>query len=167
MVRIRHMTALLLVGALVTPAAQAPPSETVACPGAPNRVAVLVQDADGTPLPDARVRLRNIVSGAELPSQVASRFGEAVFIAVAPGTYIAELVDDGGDLIAVGHPFTIAECEPIVTMVQLPTRCGCAVGAWLPGGPWSAALLAVLAAAVSLGVATGENPADREASPEQ
>lgn len=99
-------------------------------------------NADDTPIPDARVRLRNVDSGQIVAAVVADQLGQFTFTNMEGGTYLVELVSDGGRVLAVGHVFTIAPGETVATFVRLGTKVP-----WYSGFFTNAAAAAAVAAA--------------------
>jgi hypothetical protein len=94
--------------------------------------------ADGTPIPYARVRLRGTMTGRVAAHAVANESGQFSFHNVEAGSYLIELVSESGKVIAVGHAFTIGPGETVATFVRLGTR-----------APWFAGFFANAAAAVA------------------
>ena len=115
---------------------------------APSRV---VWNSDNSPVPNAKVRLRNTQSGRIESNSTTSEDGRFAFSAEG-GSYVVELVGDNGKVIAVGQSFHAEAGETVATFVRLSPR-----------RPWFAdifsnASTAVIAAASSLGVtALGPN----------
>jgi Carboxypeptidase regulatory-like domain len=110
--------------------------------------------ADNTPIPNAIIRLRNVVSGKSEATTVASAAGRFAFTGIAPGTYLAELVSQSGQVLAVGHTFTVGPGETVATFVRLGGK-----------GPWFTTLFGNAALAIVSGVATvGLSVADTAAS---
>lgn len=99
-------------------------------------------NADNAPLKGARVRLRNVLSGQIEASAVANDAGQFAFDNVEGGTYIVELVNEGGKVLAVGHPFTISAGETVATFVRLSTK-----APWIEGFFTNAAAAAISTAA--------------------
>lgn len=103
-------------------------------------------NADNTPLKGARLRLRNVLSGQIEAAAVANDAGQFAFDGVEGGTYVVELVNEGGKILAIGHPFTISAGETVATFVRLSTR-----APWVQGF-FSNAAAAVIATAASEGI---------------
>jgi hypothetical protein len=101
-------------------------------------------DADNSPLPGARVRLRNIVTGDIAGSAVADQMGQFVFADVATGSYVVELVSDSGKILTIGQPLALRSGETIATFVRLGRR-----SPWFEGFFGSAALAVASAAAAT------------------
>ena len=78
--------------------------------------------ADNQPIPAAKLRLRNLASGKVEAATQANDAGEFTFTNVEGGTYLVELVNDSGHVLAVGHRFSIAPGETAGTFVRLGTR---------------------------------------------
>jgi len=78
--------------------------------------------SDNTPVKDAHLRLRNVVTGkieALTDGDDAGQFG---FENIEPGSYVVELVTETGKLRAIGHMFTIGPGETVATFVRLETK---------------------------------------------
>jgi hypothetical protein len=99
-------------------------------------------NADNTPIPEARLRLRNVNSGKIVAATVADTGGRFTFAPVEPGTYLVELVSESGRMLAVGQVFTIARGETAATFVRLGAKVP-----WFSGFFSNAAAAAALAAA--------------------
>jgi hypothetical protein len=97
------------------------------------------------PVPDATVRLRNLLSGRIEASTVTNASGEFVFGDVEGGTYVVELLGKSGRVVALGAPFTVAPGEMVATFVRLG-----------PSAPWLTGVLSnAAAAAVSTAAGIG------------
>jgi hypothetical protein len=79
-------------------------------------------NADNTPLPGARLRLRNVLIGKVEATTVANDLGQFSFTEVEPGAYLVELVSDTGRLLTVGHTFTVGPEETVATFIRLGTK---------------------------------------------
>ena len=99
--------------------------------------------ADNTPIPNAIIRLRNVVSGKIEATTVANDVGRFAFQGVAPGTYLVELVSKSSQVLAVGQTFTVGPGETVATFVRLGSK-----------GRWFHTLFGNTALAVAAGVAT-------------
>ena len=108
--------------------------------------------ADGTPLPDARLRLRNVQTGEIVATTVGDGEGRFAFDAVPQGPYVVELVDEDGRVLALGPLFSVTPAQQAVTYVRLAAR-----APWFAGF-FSNAAAAAIATAATLGVtAVGSN----------
>ena len=94
--------------------------------------------ADNSPIPYARLRLRNVVTGRIHAHTIANELGQFAFQAVETGSYIVELVTENGKVLTVGQTFSVAPGETVATFVRLGTRV-----------PWFNGFFANAAAAVS------------------
>jgi hypothetical protein len=101
---------------------------------------------DNSPLPAAKVRLRNLQTGRVDGSAVTSEIGQFTFAGLVSGAYVIELVSESGSVVAVGQGFRIETGETVATFVRLPAR-----QSWFAGA-FSNAATAVIAAASSAGV---------------
>ena len=75
--------------------------------------------AGNDPLPDVEVQLRNLLSGTVEARSRTSDAGEFLFSDIEGGTYVVELVNESGKVVALGAPFTVAPGETIATFVRL------------------------------------------------
>jgi hypothetical protein len=100
--------------------------------------------ADNSPVKFAKIRLRNIVTGRIQAGVVANEDGRFVFADMPPGGYLVELVNDDGQVLAVGHTFTIGEGETVATFVRLPAKTP-----WFQGFFSNAAAIVATAAAAT------------------
>ncbi len=78
--------------------------------------------ADNTPIPAAKIRLRNVLTGRIEATSVANDLGQFTFEGMESGSYVIELVSDSGKVLATGHPFTVAAGETVATFVRLAAR---------------------------------------------
>jgi hypothetical protein len=76
-------------------------------------------NADNTPLPWARVRLRNVVTGKIASAAVADAAGQFTFAGVETGAYLIELVTESGKIAAVSHTFSVAPGETVARAVRM------------------------------------------------
>jgi hypothetical protein len=95
-------------------------------------------NANNTPIPNAKVRLRSIVTGRIAAVAVANEVGRFEFRDVESGSYIVELISDGGKVLAVSHRFAAGPGETVETSVQTGTKV-----------PWFTGFFGNAAAAVS------------------
>ena len=63
-------------------------------------------DTDASPLPNASVRLRNLVSSEIEKTSTADNFGEFTFVVQPEIPYVVEIADQAGRTIAVGNVVT-------------------------------------------------------------
>lgn len=102
--------------------------------------------ADNTAIPNAIIRLRNVVSGKIEAITVANEAGQFAFNGIAEGTYLVELVNEDSKVLAVGQTFTAVPGETATTFVRLGTKVP-----WF-NGLFGNASLAVAASAAAAGV---------------
>jgi hypothetical protein len=100
------------------------PSRVGAAPGSGGSTSVLgvAWKVDNTPIPGARVQLRNLVSGKVEAKAVADENGQFTFPHLDGGSYVVELVGESGRIVTVGHAFVIAPGETVATFVRLGTK---------------------------------------------
>lgn len=101
---------------------------------------------DDSPVSRARVRLRDVSTGRLASGVQADEAGTFSFDPVVPGSYLVEVVDADGDVLATGQILSVARGETVATFVRLPGE-----RRWLAGF-FSNAAAAALASAASLGV---------------
>ena len=101
-------------------------------------------NSDNSPIPSARLRLRNVETGRIEATTVADESGQFTFEEREPGSYIVELVSDNGKILTVGHPFTLGPGETVATFVRLGTK-----APWFNGFFGNAALAVATAAAAT------------------
>jgi hypothetical protein len=78
--------------------------------------------ADNSPIPFAKLRLRNVVSGQIQAHTIADELGKFAFKLVEPGSYVVELVSEDGRILTVGHTFSVGPGEAAATFVRLGTK---------------------------------------------
>ena len=78
--------------------------------------------SDNTPIPNAKLRLRDVVTGRIEATTVANDMGQFAFTGIESGTYAIELVSDAGKILTLGHTFTVAPGETVATFVRLGTK---------------------------------------------
>jgi hypothetical protein len=118
-------------------------SEDAPVPGA---VVCSVIDARDNGVPDAALRLRNVTTGRIDATGRSNDEGRFTFERVGRGSYIVEVVDREGAIVAIGRTFTVAPGETAATVVRLAGRTR-----WFAGFFGNAAAAAV-ASAAALGV---------------
>ena len=102
--------------------------------------------ADNTPIPQARLRLRNVTTGRPEAITTANGSGQFTFANIEPGSYVIELMNDRGKVLALGQVFSLGPGETVATFVRLSAR-----NSWF-GGFFTNAAATALTAASSLGV---------------
>jgi hypothetical protein len=106
----------------------------------------VVWNSDDSPVPNAKVRLRNTHTGRVESNGVTGEDGQFAFIGVESGSYVVELVGDNDRVIAVGQSFRVEAGETVATFVRLAPR-----RPWF-AGVFSNAANVVIAAASSAGI---------------
>jgi hypothetical protein len=115
-------------------------------------------NVDNAPIPQATLRLRDVVTGRAVAVSRANDAGQFAFENIEGGSYVVELLNDAGKVQAIGHIFTIAPGETVATFVRLEAKV-----------PWAVAFFtntanAVASAAASQGI-TALAPLGRCVSP--
>ena len=116
--------------------------------------------ADNSPIKQANVRLRNVITGKVEATAVANDAGQFAFENVPGGSYVVELLGSNGHVQVVGHVFTIASGETVATFVR--------TGAKVPWftGFFNNTVPSVASTAASEGI-TAIAPVARAVSPKQ
>lgn len=78
--------------------------------------------ANNSPIPGARIRLRNVASGRIAAVTLANEAGQFSFPNIESGSYAVELVNESASVLALGHVFSIAPGETVATFVRLGTK---------------------------------------------
>lgn len=138
----RGLSSLALVGSLCLPAV----TTRAQSPKAASAIEGRAWRGHQSPIPQANLRLRNIVSGKIQATTIADDAGRFVITNVPPGMYLVELVSEEAKVLAVSATFTAAAGETVTTFVRLGTKV-----AWFDGLFGNAALV-VTAAATMAGV---------------
>lgn len=115
--------------------------------------------ADNSPIPNAKLRLRNVVTGKIEATAVANETGQFIFTDLESGSYIVELVSDSGKILTIGHTITVGPGETVATFVRTGTKVP-----WFNGFFGNAAS-SVSSAAASTGVTAVAPEAMQCASP--
>ena len=79
-------------------------------------------NVNNTPIPAARVQLRNVVTGKIAGTAVADDAGRFSFTSIESGTYVVELVGANGKILTVGHAFAVGSGETVATFVRLAAQ---------------------------------------------
>lgn len=86
------------------------------------RIIGTVIDIQQTPVANARVRVRNLATGAIDHVSESNANGEYAFEMDQPGTYVVEMVRVDGFLLSLSNAGTVARFETLHTVIQLPGR---------------------------------------------
>lgn len=123
------LVVVLVCGLAAPPAASAlPPVRSPSRVGATTTangstsVVGVAWKVDNTPIPSARLRLRNLVSGKVEANTVSDLTGQFAFAGIEGGTYAVELLGENGKVMTVGHAFVIAPGETVATFIRLGTK---------------------------------------------
>ena len=164
MIRTRLFCAAVLLASLATALSAAPPppdqgrapdaSATTGdrLKGGPagasdrSRVIGTVWDAKDQAIPGARVRLRNVTNGRIERAAVSNEFGQVTFTGIDPASYVLELVNAQGAVLALGQTFVVGPDQTVPAFVRLASKTP-----WFAGF-FSNAAAAAVATAASVGV---------------
>lgn len=125
----------------------------------PGIVRGVVWNTENAPIPNGKVRLRNVETGRIFSTATTSSAGQFVFDDVPRNFYIVELVSDRDRTLAVGPTLRVEPGATVSTVVRLPSQKSSSAGMF------SNAALAVLSAASGVGV-MAVNPNARPISPQ-
>ena len=117
-------------------------------------------NADRTPLAFARVRLRNLDSGAIIDKTAADHLGEFSFLVPSRGNYVAELFDAADRVLAVGEAVRVEAGQTVGTLLLLSARTASF------GGLFGNSAAAIVSAAAGAGI-TAVTATGQPLSPEQ
>src|SRR5512143_646641 len=90
--------------------------------GSGARIVGAAWNSDSQPIPNASLRLRNVVTGRIEATTIANSAGQFTFENVKRGSYVIEMVTDSGKVIALGHTFAVAPGETVATFVRLASK---------------------------------------------
>jgi hypothetical protein len=115
-----------------------------------------VWNRNDTPVATPRLRLRDATTGRIVQTTQGDPLGRFTFLRVPAGSYLVELVDQSGNVLALGQMFALGPLETVATFLRL--------GASIPwyAGFFSNAAAVALASAAALGltaVGNGGQPA--------
>ena len=123
------------------------------------RVVGFAWKGDDTPVEYPMLRIRNLQDGLVAARTTGSALGEFRFDQLSGGSYLLELVDSKGGLLAVGQPLVLLPGETVGTFIRLSDS-AVANEAQLFGG--SAPALVQTAAAADVTAIGGGFPASNE-----
>jgi hypothetical protein len=105
-----------------------------------------VSRANGSPVANASLQLRDVATARIAAFTRADATGRFTFARVSPGRYVVELVDENHAVLALGELFTIGPTETVATFLRLGAQ-----ASWF-GGFFGNVAAAAIAAAVTMGV---------------
>ncbi len=85
-------------------------------------ISAFVWNGENDPVKDITVRLRNVHTGHVEGTTVSDADGRVTFGEIEGGTYVLEVVNPKGAVIATGQVFTIVPGETVVTFVRLGSK---------------------------------------------
>ena len=145
------LSAAVVSGQTTLPVGPIGPSATATTPTQGTRKAVIsgtAVDAGEAPIPNATVRLRNLVTTQVDQTAVTGSRGQFTFSVRADVPYVVEIVDGPGRILAVGDVVIPASGDAVATIVTIPAK--------LPtfAGMFTDTAGSVLSAATGLGLTT-------------
>jgi hypothetical protein len=120
------------------------PSQTVVKSSGLTVSGFVLQSDKKTRVPNHRVQLRDVTTGAVVEATVSDKDGAFLFVAPGPGEYVIEAVDDNGKVRAITNPFPVADTTVKMDVILPHNRVGLIL--------WTSALVGVLAAGAATGV---------------
>jgi hypothetical protein len=105
--------------------------------------------ATNQPLADTQVRLRDARLGRIVALERTDKSGLFVFRSLDPGSYIIELLGEGGQVLAASDILNVESGQTVTAVVKLPFRTSALEGLF---GPSTASALTVIAAGAAAGV---------------
>lgn len=113
-----------LLSAVLAAAGQIEPPRTVAEMQVANPDKCVIYgtavDLNAAPLPDVRVRLRNLETRTIEQVSTTNRIGEFVFVALPDVPYVVEIADRPGRVLAVGDVILIRAGEVAGSVIVVP-----------------------------------------------
>jgi hypothetical protein len=102
--------------------APGPASAALRPPAGATSILGAAWNADNSPIPEAKLRLRNAITGRIEATTIGDAAGQFTFTGIEGGTYVVELVNDHGRVLTVGQAFVVAPGESVATFVRLGAR---------------------------------------------
>jgi len=124
-----------------------------------------VLDIRQEPVAYAKLRLRNLSTGAVQQEGQSDGNGQYVFVVETSGTYVVEMVLSDGYVVALSNAGTLARSEILQTVIRLPGRWDASVGTMrFPQNPTTflgmSAATTMTAATISMAVVENVTPMD-------
>lgn len=94
-------------------------AQTPAAAARTTSVVGYVWTANNAAVADAAVALRDTVSGQVAAVTRTNTVGEFAFTGVPAGSYVVEFQSTSGQVLALGHPFTVGAGETVATFVRM------------------------------------------------
>lgn len=85
-------------------------------------VSAFVWDGENDPVRDITVRLRNVRTGQVEGTTVSDIDGRVTFADIEGGTYVLEVVNSKGAVLATGQVFSVVPGETVATFVRLTSK---------------------------------------------
>jgi carboxypeptidase family protein len=114
---VSHLLALVLVAASMVASTSAAPDGPL-----PGTVRGVAWNSDNSPIPDAKVRLRDLNTGRITSTGQTTVNGQFSFGDVAPGRYVVELVSEDGKVLAVSQSVVVEPGQTVATVVRLTSK---------------------------------------------
>lgn len=123
-------------------------------------VSAFVWNGENDPVKDVTVRLRNVRTGHIEGTTVSDIDGRVIFTDIEGGTYVLEVVNAKGSVLATGQVFSVMPGETVATFVRLASKLP-----WFTG-IFNHAAATTVASAAALG-ATAVGATGQPQSPEK
>jgi hypothetical protein len=149
---VKRIATLLLVVALGAAVSAGP------APQVSGKIGGTVRDAQGQPLPNAKLQLRNVDTGQIVGRTRAAGNAAYEFTAVPPGNYIVEIVDDSDRVIGLSAAAPLTTGGAVTGLIAVLTASTAGGGAFFASTA-GILLLVGLGAGVTAGVIAATNDA--------
>jgi hypothetical protein len=149
---VKRIATLVLVVALGAAVSARP------VPQVSGKIGGTVRDAQGQPLPSAKLQLRNVDTGQVVARTRAAGNAAYEFTAVPPGNYIVEVVDDSDRVIGLSAAASLTTGGAVTGLIAALTATTAAGGAFFASTA-GILLLVGLGAGVTAGVIAATNDA--------
>lgn len=125
---------------------------------AAGKISGTVRDAQGQPLPNAKLQLRNVDTGQVVAKTRAGADAAYEFPGIVPGNYVVEIVDDADRVLGLSAAAPLAATGAVTGLVVALASTGAAGGAFFASTA-GILLLVGIGAGVTAGVVAATNDA--------
>jgi hypothetical protein len=132
--KILALTLALAIVSLGVPSTSSAAGQQVAAKAANGRVAGVVKDTGGHPVTNRGVRLRDAVSARVVSTSRTNNGGAFSFDNVPGGTYVVEVINDRGAVVALSGPQTLNTGSMLVDGLVIVLESDQAVAAVVAAG---------------------------------
>jgi hypothetical protein len=132
------------------------------------KISGTVRDAQGQPLPNVKLQLRNVDTGQVVSTTRAGADAAYEFAGILPGNYLVEIVDDSGKVVGLSAATALAANGAITGLTVALSSSGALAGAAAAGGLgafFTSTGGILLLVGIGAGVTAGVIAATNDASP--